>query len=637
MKAMMAHRNQIRFILVVILVFFTLFSLIPPSNVQAQAETATRRYENPMMGVAFDIPTNWEVVEAEERLVVGTSATLAAYENNTPPQGLLFSVVMGTFGRLPIQNINQLPDQLKILIPANVVAPEPTAVTYGNVTGYDATYTIEDSGIKTRVAILYVPGGRVAVVRGLAATAIWDNEAGTQFENIIATLQFSQPANVDPYANIIANDGGVFWHYQTGQPSDGKALQLGGIVYDSFGVMYIAAGARGFLALDQNDGEFMNFLGPLRDDDNLVDVTISVDQRLYFANASSGDNERIMVIDRVGNYIRSWGSAGEEVGQFAPNMPQTITITQSGDIWTVSEGHTVSPEKRLYRFDSFGNFLGMIDLETINPDLNNIYIDYNWETAGLVVIGEQGGINLLDENGAPLVTRINEDLLNAAKPFDVTVAAGSVLVIPTENEGFLAFTIFGEILDRFGISYNASRGDAFQPGEYYHPRGIAVGRDSMVYFAETHPDTQFSQIQAFRFSGEGPLPLAQNSPTTIVLQTNGVGLYSGGPIAAGTSVSGTITNQNPQFDYTISLQAGDRVKITLRDISSEQKLDTFITLLNATGNTVATNDDVAPPIPDGLKGTDSVLTYVVGTSGDYTIRVGRFGGLGEYELSVELE
>jgi hypothetical protein len=344
-----------------------------------------------------------------------------------------------------------------------------------------------------------------------------------------------------------------------------------------------------------------------------------------------------MVIDRVGNYMRSWGTVGEEVGQFAPNMPQTITISQRGDVWVVSEGHSVAPTNRLYHFDSFGNFLGMVDLSSMNPNLADIRIDFDWATNYLIVVGRTGGINLLDNNGIPTVTKINTDILDVAQPLDVTVAAGSVLVIPTKNEGFLAFTEFGELLDRFGFPYDETRGDAFQPGEYYQPNGVVVGTDSMVYFAETHPQTGFSQVQAFKFSGETVLPLPRPSLQTATTAETTTALSIGGPISFGGTVRGMLSNQSPQHEYTFQAQAGDRIKITMRDVSSDQSLDTFITLLNGNYTEITFNDDGATPLPEGFKGTDSVLSYIIGTSGTYVIRAGRFGGFGEYELTLTKE
>lgn len=639
MKVCLLSKCSRQIILSCCLILMASLLLAPLAPVDAQDNSGTLRYENQELGVAFDIPTNWLVRVEEEELVAGTEFDFAEYDRNVAPPGIVFSIVFGTFGRLNIANPSQLPAQVVRLVPSGITATEPVKVTYGNVSGYETEFVVPDGGYTSRVALLTLPGGRLAIVRGLAAQSSWENGGSDQFERIVATLQFSLPATGEsPFANILDNDGGVMWHYQSGQPSEGQPLELGGMAYDSFGVLYIAAGPRGFLALSQTDGAFINFLGPFRDDDNFVDVALSVDERLYFANASAGDNERIMVIDRAGNYMRSWGIAGESPGQFAAAMPQTLAISSRGDVWAISEGHSVAPINRLYRFDSFGNYISMIDLATINPQLASIKMDIDRSSGNLILMGQQGGVNLLDSEGNPIVTRINEELLEAAVPLEVTVAPGSVLVIATEKEGFLGFTAFGELLDRFGFLYDTSRGDAFKPGEYWQPHGLTVGQDSTVYFAETHPQTGFAQVQSFRFSGEGELPLVVRAEAAITSDEAGIDALSvGGPISYGETVRGRLSNQNTYHDYTFEARAGDRLLITMRDISTDQQLDTAITLLDVNYDDVAFNDDATPPIREGWRGTDSVLTFVVGVNGTYIIRAGRFGGMGEYELTLSTE
>ena len=195
-------------------------------------------------------------------------------------------------------------------------------------------------------------------------------------------------------------------------------------------------------------------------------------------------------------------------------------------------------------------------------------------------------------------------------------------------------TSIGELLDRFGLSYDATRGGAYQPGEYLMPMGLGISRDSVVYFAETNPTTGFAQMQAFTFSGDGVLAMPGRSPEVDDSQVD-VGT-SGGPISYGATVHGILNNLSPEQDYTFEAFPGDVVLITLRDVSEEQTLDTVLVLLDANQNEIATNDDANNP-PVGFKPTDSVLRFTPGVSGTYVIRVTRFGGNGEYELSLTQE
>lgn len=92
--------------------------------------------------------------------------------------------------------------------------------------------------------------------------------------------------------------------------------------------MYVAAGPRGFLALNQETGEFINFLSPIYDNDNYVDVAIGPDARLYFANATERGNQRIMVTDRVGGFANSWGVEGDAPANLPPECRVPISVSK---------------------------------------------------------------------------------------------------------------------------------------------------------------------------------------------------------------------------------------------------------------------------------------------------------------------
>ncbi len=616
------------------LIALVLITLIIHPSLPATAQGTTTPFENTDMGISFDLPADWTVRVESDRLTAGTQADLDLFANNQLPQGLIFSIVIGSYNGLGLQNAAGLPDQLVRLAPSGATPSAPQSVVYGNATGYQTEFVIPDSAIATRVALLNIVGARLAVVRGLAQESAWPT-AVTQFEAVVQTLNFTLPAGLtDPFEALPEDDGGVLWQYQSGQLPGEAPLTLGGITYDDFGIMYAAAGPRGFLALNQETGEFINFLSPIYDNDNYVDVAIGPDARLYFANATERGNQRIMVTDRVGGFANSWGVEGDAPGQFAPGMPRSISVSKEGDVWVISEGHTISPVQRLYRFDSLGNLLQMIDLDTIVPGLKDLHLANEVNEDRLFVIGKEGGLQMLNWDGTPLITRINEEILNQAVPLDIATGPSGMIVIATQNEGFIQLTSIGELLDRFGLPYDTTRGGAYQPGEYWMPMGLGISRDSVVYFAETNPTTGFAQMQAFTFSGDGVLAMPGRSPEVDDSQVS-VGT-SGGPISYGATVRGILNNLSPEQDYTFEAFPGDVVLITLRDVSEEQTLDTVLVLLDANQNEIATNDDANNP-PAGFNPTDSVLRFTPGVAGTYVIRVTRFGGNGEYELSLTQE
>jgi hypothetical protein len=596
------------------------------------------RYENPELGIAFDLPTGWEVYTTHDSLAASTQDSLRTLARGGVPRDLVFRVITSTFVEMNIQNAADLPAKLTQTVPRGVTAPQPIEAAFGNAQGWEIEYTIPESNLTSRVGILSLSNGRLALIRGIAASDVWQHSAGAQYEAIKASLEFSVPASMaNPFANLPDGDGGVLWHYQANQPLDAKPITLGGVTYDPFLLMYVAAGERGILVLDQTNGQFVNYLGPFFEDDNFVDIAISADARLYVANATSGDNNQIMIVNRSGSFEYGFGSTGDGAGQFAPGMPRTLAVTSGREptIWTVSEGHTTPPVNRLYHFDRWGNLLNTIDIDTLNPALTNIKLDNNWKTGGLYLVGETGGLNLLDFNGELLVSNLGTEVFSLTKPVDIAIAPNDDIIIATDSEGFLEFVPSGALLDRFGFPVDGSQ--PFQPGQTRLPGGLIVGIDGVIYFAETSPVSGLSQVQAFRFTGDGALPLPNRSANSqeIVAPLNLDPAAGGGNIAYGAVVQGHLNNQYPSHDWYFEGEAGDRLRITMRDISPEGTLDTCLVLIDPNLVEIASNDDIASLAPEGFKASDSVIEFEIRAFGFYTIRATRFGGRGEYELTLE--
>ena len=69
--------------------------------------------------------------------------------------------------------------------------------------------------------------------------------------------------------------------------------------------------------------------------------------------------------------------------------------------------------------------------------------------------------------------------------------------------------------------------------------------------------------------------------------------------------------------FKVSLDANKKYQFNLREVSSQDSLDPFLTLRDSNGNQLACNDDC--PNNDGLWDVDSQLIYTAKTSGDYYI------------------
>ncbi|MCB9437203.1 MAG: pre-peptidase C-terminal domain-containing protein [Anaerolineales bacterium] len=603
--------------------------LAPFTTIMAQSNFI--RYENPDLGIALQVPSTWTVRTETNRLTAGYESDLNRLDSGLLPQNLVLLIRMATYNDLGLENVSQLPQKVSELVLPGVASDTPTAINYGNITGYQTEFTVTQSALTTRVALLAGTDGRVMIVRGVAPQQGWTLDTAPLLAQIMPSLEFTVSTSMaTPLDSVPDDDGGVLWHYQTRQTSSQRSITLGGIAYDSTGVLYIAAGARGFMALNQATGEFINFLGPIFGDDNFTDVSLSPDLKLYFSNATSNPARRIMVIDRAGNYQGAWGVGGNGAGEFAEGMPRTIAVSKAGDVWTVSERHTEGATNRIYRFDKDGNLLATFDMAEISPDLHNVHLDIDRVADRVYVVGEQGGIAVLSWQGQQLAVGLAQAFLDQAEPLDISLGSNGMFMIATRQEGLIEMNTAGIVIDRFGYAYDTERGGAFLPAEYLAPNGIVIDNNLVGYFAETHPDTGFVQVQAITFSGQGNLAIAQRSRSVTEVEAATQGLSSGGDISYGNVVHGILSNTDPRHDYTFSATAGDQIQVTLK-AGPTASLDTLLVLFDNNFNRLADNDDVGVGVED-LRETDSRLVFTFSRNGNYIIRVSRFGGQGEYEL-----
>lgn len=95
----------------------------------------------------------------------------------------------------------------------------------------------------------------------------------------------------------------------------------------------------------------------------------------------------------------------------------------------------------------------------------------------------------------------------------------------------------------------------------------------------------------------------------------------------GEAVEGTLSGSAAGQVWRFSGNAGDQILIDMRPVG-DSDLDTFLTLLDPQGNTLASDDDSG----EGTNARLGVLT--LRESGDYTILADRYDGAGAYLLSL---
>src|SRR5512145_1987875 len=87
---------------------------ILPATVLAQSAS---RYENPSLGIAFDLPAGWEVAVDENRMVAAATNDLSTVQQGGVPDGLVIRIVIGSFSELGITDAAELPTLLARLEP----------------------------------------------------------------------------------------------------------------------------------------------------------------------------------------------------------------------------------------------------------------------------------------------------------------------------------------------------------------------------------------------------------------------------------------------------------------------------------------------------------------------------------------
>lgn len=156
-------------------------------------------------------------------------------------------------------------------------------------------------------------------------------------------------------------------------------------------------------------------------------------------------NSRIAKFDQHGNWIKSWGSYGSEVGQL--RLPHSMQIDRQGNVYVADRTN-----RRIQVFDADGNFHRMILLRA-------------WYDTSLPTAFGAG-----NPNGRPRVSA----------PWALCISNGPTqyLWVADETPGRIyKITLEGEILGVLGTSGR-------ELGEFNWIHGLAVPSDDVIYVAD---------------------------------------------------------------------------------------------------------------------------------------------------------
>jgi DNA-binding beta-propeller fold protein YncE len=71
-------------------------------------------------------------------------------------------------------------------------------------------------------------------------------------------------------------------------------------------------------------------------------------------------NSRVAKVDKDGNWLKSWGEAGDQPGQF--NVPHSIAVDAAGNVYVADRGN-----RRIQVFDGDGKFLRQMTIDVSAP------------------------------------------------------------------------------------------------------------------------------------------------------------------------------------------------------------------------------------------------------------------------------
>ncbi len=227
------------------------------------------------------------------------------------------------------------------------------------------------------------------------------------------------------------------------------------------------------------------------------------------------------------------------------------------------------------------------------------------------------------------------------------IAVGEALTGALDNTRYAAsYALTLQAGQTIAISMERLSGDLDPYLLLYGPDGaeVAANDDAVVPFGGipvnaridrfTAPISGQYTIQATRFGVENG---ASSGEYRLSVTESQAALAPGaGTLRVGDTVEDAITDARPVIEYTIQLEAGQTITVTMEALDGV--LDPYLVLLDASGRELANNDDAATQV-----GTSTYNAQIAGfsapTDGFYTIRATRFGETvgtttGPYRLSV---
>ena len=366
----------------------------------------------------------------------------------------------------------------------------------------------------------------------------------------------------------------------------------------------------------QTAGDYLNFrLEPFPGDDNTPrPFGIAVgksDGRIYLTDVN---NDRILIYDRSGNYLRYIGGSDTSDG-VQIKSPSGIAIGRNNGIFVADTDNNrilvFHNDGRLYlQFGGTGHGNGKFqspEFVAVGPD-GKIYVSDTGNS--LIQIFDSGG-NFLSQ-----FNRLDTDKLRLNTPAGIDVGPdGKIYVVDSFNSLISIFDENGKHLQSFGATGSGS-------GQFELPGGISVDPYGIIYVA----DTDNSRFQAFSQSSTYSFEISNpTDPSTLIVNvpvdatrdaaTNGnamsntiyLGIDRTPPVVSAASTVNTLTvllvMSEPVFANNVT--PGD---FTISGVGSNPTVHNVIVINGTNMITLELSDEIIE------SDTDPLVSYDVGSN-----------------------
>ncbi len=222
-----------------------------------------------------------------------------------------------------------------------------------------------------------------------------------------------------------------------------------------------------------------------------------------------GDNNRIVIFNKNGEYEKQFGSLGEAKGQF--NYPVGIALDSDNNIYVAD-----TRNHRIQIFDEDADYKRSIKIATDGAPSRPVDITVSGESKNIYVTTKSNKVLVYKQNGKKIKEfgKTGTDRGEFRFPGTIkTLSHGRIGVVDILNFRLQIFSKKGKFsyqVGSFGV----------RPGQFIRPKGVAIAPDNRIYISDSYMDL----IQVFTNKGRFLYVLGSNGKPHHVTAPAGIAI-----------------------------------------------------------------------------------------------------------------